>query len=1047
MLHRLCFRIRQTDRLLILICLSLPAALCLAAAEAPRAIPLKPDPPPAIDGDLAEWAGVPGAITLGQASQVVHGPTKWSSPADLSATLWLAWRQEHLYLAIDVTDDRLRQTESGENLWKGDHIELYVDADPDAEASRRTLGKGQFHLGFSPGNFGRTGDALADRKPEAVVFTPAGMAAQGVLVAARQTEKGYALEAAVPWSLVGVRPAVGVPLGLEVGVSDTDGDEAVQESLMTISSAKWVRTRDRLVACVLSAADGKAPPVVRGIDIFPRSAAGGGLIELAPDQKSDVRFDTPRTPEGREAVLSLRARLVTDRPAGYTNAMELTLNGKPLDASRLVNKKAAEERVDGTTQSMAAGTQLVVGYAPDFDSPDRDPHYGLRRAKVCRFDLRVTDLLREGSNTLVIRNSISHGLKNPLIVADGRLELRSPAETPKKKGPPAGPLPVCAPTGVRVMNLVHESRDGTPATMVIPAGVDQPVFTVRQIPDGTWHVSVSPSAMASDGTVFAITSEFSTPEPNWQRASNRFFAFQRQIERRDEAIVIRDTFTNLTDQNLPLMQRHRASIGGGSYPWKQVWLAGLSPASKVGTSSHPENPTVFATTDRFGIGLMPLDDVFQVHVTNFSDGRAIGLADNTFVLKPKATHTAEWAIVLTAEPDYFAFVNAARRLRDVNFTMDGTFVFLRADPTLTGKWTDKQLTDFARLKDARWLCSSIDYPRYKGDYPHGTAFQTLDHSYRKQHIARLRGLMPDVKHLVYFHCYIDVLDGSDRTYADARLLRSDGTQANYGQPQHKIFTPIETNDYGRNVAKNVDVILDQIGSDGVYWDELEYSAYQYHYGLPWDGVSADIDPKTMKITRLKSSVTLISQPWRIALARKILARGPLVGNGAPHTRTMAQLHFPRFVETGSISNCTGAQLFTPLALGDHLTERSELDAYQVMLSALDYGCVYAWYNDVTVIPTHAHLTRYMFPITPVELHEGYIIGRERIITNRSGLFGWGDPAGTCADEVHVFNDDGREVPAADVPKHAKAIVRNGKAFTELRVAEGWSAVIVRSAKK
>lgn len=997
---------------------SLQGAL-MGAQDAPRGIPLKPDPPPAIDGDLAEWSGVPNALTLQQADQVVHGRDKWSSPTDLSATVWLAWRNEYLFIAADVTDDRFRQTESGRNLWKGDHVELYIDADPDAEPQRRTLGKGQYHFGFSPGNFRRTGDALFDLKPEAVVFTPIGMIAQGVLIAARQTDKGYAIEAAVPWSLVGAKPTVGAPMGLEVGVSDTDGEEAVQESLMTHSSKKWARNRDRLVPCVLAPADGKTPTVVRGIDIFTPSASGPRRLELAPDQRQEVTFDAPRTPEGREAVLTLRARLATDRPAGYTGAMRLTLNSRALDVSRLLNKKPTEQRVDGTTQNMGSGDLLVVGYAPDFDSPDAHPSYAFRRAKVCSFDLRVTDLLREKGNTLVVQNAIGHGLKNPLIVADGRIEFRSPAEMPKKKGPPTGPLAVCEPASSHRVDYAFQER-----------------------PDGTLHIVLPARPSFGNGEAFGITSEFSTPEPNWQRTSNRFFTLDRRIDRHDEAIVIHDTFTNLTNENLPLMQRHRASCLGGA-GWKQVWLAGLSPASKTGTSSHSANPTVFGAADRSGVGLMPLDDVFQVHVTTFSDGRTIGLADNNLVLKPKATHTSEWVIVLTAAPDYFAFINAARRLRDVNFTFDGTFAFLRANPTLTGKWTDKQLTDFVRFKDTRWLCSSIDYPRYKGDYPHGTAFQTLDHSYRKQHIARLRGLMPDVKHLVYFHCFIDVLDGSDTRYADARLLRSDGTQANYGRPQHKIFTPTDTNAYGREVAKNVDIILDQIGSDGVYWDELEYSAYQYHYGPPWDGVSADIDSKTMKIARLKSSVTLLSQPWRIALAQRIMARGPLVGNGAPHTRTMSRLRFPRFVETGSISNCTRAQLFTPLALGDHLTERSELDAYKVMLRALDYGCVYAWYNDLTVVPTHVHLTRYMFPITPVELHEGYIIGRERIITNRSGLFGWGEPAGACAHEVHVFNEEGCEVPAADVPKHAKAITRDGKAYVELRLAEDWSAAIVR----
>jgi hypothetical protein len=233
------------------------------------------------------------------------------------------------------------------------------------------------------------------------------------------------------------------------------------------------------------------------------------------------------------------------------------------------------------------------------------------------------------------------------------------------------------------------------------------------------------------------------------------------------------------------------------------------------------------------------------------------------------------------------------------------------------------------------------------------------------------------------------------------------------------------------------------GCEGVYWDEFEYSRYQYHYddfsrptGLPWDGVSADIDPRSMKISRLKSSVTLISQPFRLALARRIMEHHLLVGNGQPHTRTMTKLHFPRFVETGSISHCATATLYTPIALGDHLTERSEVDAYHVMLRALDFGCVYYWYHDLHVIPTHVALTHYMFPITPVELHEGYIIGQERIVTNRSGLFGWGD---SSRHEVHVFDDQGREVPSFK----AATVVHDGSTFTELRLPEDYSAAIVR----
>ena len=151
---------------------------------------------------------------------------------------------------------------------------------------------------------------------------------------------------------------------------------------------------------------------------------------------------------------------------------------------------------------------------------------------------------------------------------------------------------------------------------------------------------------------------------------------------------------------------------------------------------------------------------------------------------------------------------------------------------------------------------------------------------------------------------------------------------------------------------------------------------------------------------------------------------------------MAALAFPCFVETGSISNCARAHLHSPIALGDHLTERSEEDAYGTMLAALDFGCVYHWYNDLNVRPTHHHLTRYMYPITPLELHEGFVIGKERIVTNRSGLFGFADASGHGA---HVFDHEGREVEAYETPR----VERDGKTYTELRIPEGWSAVIVR----
>lgn len=70
------------------------------------------------------------------------------------------------------------------------------------------------------------------------------------------------------------------------------------------------------------------------------------------------------------------------------------------------------------------------------------------------------------------------------------------------------------------------------------------------------------------------------------------------------------------------------------------------------------------------------------------------------------------------------------------------------------------------------------------------------------------------------------------------------------------------------------------------------------------------------------------------------------------------------------------------------------------------------------------------------IHEGYVIGKERILTNRSGLFGWATPRATKCMSLMT---PGRKWKVS--ARHTVRIDR--KTFTELRIAEGWSAAIVK----
>jgi hypothetical protein len=207
--------------------------------------------------------------------------------------------------------------------------------------------------------------------------------------------------------------------------------------------------------------------------------------------------------------------------------------------------------------------------------------------------LRITDLVRQGTNELVIANAAQASVTEPMCVAEARVLFRpASGASPTGAGPPAGPLEVFA-----------------------PASKHKIEYALRELPGAKLEIRFN-------GGTFTIASEFSTPEPAWMHGSNGFFAHRRSVEKRDEAIVVLDTFTNLTRENLPLMQRHLARPGAGSL--KQVWLAGLSPAGLEGSSGSPENPTTFGATATGGFGLLPLNDEFLVHTANFAADGSLG---------------------------------------------------------------------------------------------------------------------------------------------------------------------------------------------------------------------------------------------------------------------------------------------------------------------------------------------------------------------------------------------------------------------------------------
>jgi hypothetical protein len=173
------------------------------------------------------------------ARSIPFGEDNWTGPEDLELSFRLGWDNDNLYLAVKVKDDAYVQNASGQDLFKGDSIELLLDVDLDGDFSDNRLSNDDFQLGISPGK------PDVDGEKEAYIWYPtshAGAQSQ-VEIASVHSSGVYRVEAAIPWSLVDVDPSAGQTFGFAISASDNDNpNENIQQSMA--SSAEERKLND-----------------------------------------------------------------------------------------------------------------------------------------------------------------------------------------------------------------------------------------------------------------------------------------------------------------------------------------------------------------------------------------------------------------------------------------------------------------------------------------------------------------------------------------------------------------------------------------------------------------------------------------------------------------------------------------------------------------------------------------------------------------------------------------------------------------------------------
>ena len=168
-----------------------------------------------IDGDASDW---PSDVPTFDSNVLIAG-----NDTGLLGHWGLAWDDTNLYFIVKVTDKTALQTHQSDTsqLFKGDGVNFeFGTAQP--KNKNASLETGDKHVLLGPANFKDDSVISAINVPNGSVFTRGTNTIQGLHAATVKVDDGYLIEAAIPWTTLGVEDiSGGNEYGMNLNVSDS----------------------------------------------------------------------------------------------------------------------------------------------------------------------------------------------------------------------------------------------------------------------------------------------------------------------------------------------------------------------------------------------------------------------------------------------------------------------------------------------------------------------------------------------------------------------------------------------------------------------------------------------------------------------------------------------------------------------------------------------------------------------------------------------------------------------------------------------------------
>lgn len=528
----------------------------------------------------------------------------------------------------------------------------------------------------------------------------------------------------------------------------------------------------------------------------------------------------------------------------------------------------------------------------------------------------------------------------------------------------------------------------------------------------------------------------------------------------DGRVEVREIFTNVSGEDQALRFTHRITAGGRFASWRiggeeNVRSSGdgrILPSNSTGFVCMAPDASIgiVAEDDIFRCHLsVVVKETAQGHVMEFGS-QGIGIPAGK-------SHVLRYTLYPTESDDFFDFLNRLRRDWAIpEVTMEGPYDLIRTAAQSSSEYRRHAAApeEFKRVLERKQMNIITLTPWF--NYWDGVIFK--DRKEFKTHMqaamATIRQANPKAKFLASLetYCYVmnmDFFKGQEVpeglsfekvTPEFAALVKAspwaDSITPNHaGLPVERTMTAVVSdnpipphitifvhpaigNAFFRQRMEDFDFLLNDVGFDGIYQDMFGFSSPNDVINTEWDGFTVSMNPNGTIKERLTHLGPLTAKARALWL-KKILGMNKLAltNFGAPTTREMQIIPYVNFCEAAGrnighqdldaippdSSGCAMNMLHTPLAYGPHKAE--EINAPELMKrirSYLRYGCLYVHTSFRNRFPEEDETSggygpvNHSFPMTPVELHRGWLKGRERIVS--------------CVSYKTIWNKQERPIP-------------------------------------